>query len=283
MNQEEYRIRTLKKEEISIAIKWAEAEGWNPGLFDAESFYSADPEGFFIGELNNEPIAVISAVKYGSTFGFMGFYIVKSEFRYKGYGIRIWNHGLEYLKGRIIGLDGVPAQIENYKKFGFKLAYANCRYEGVSSGNFVNDSSIMDLDQIPFSIVEEFDRKFFPDDRTEFLSKWIKQPQSVALGIMNDGTLSGYGMIRACGVGYKIGPLFAETPEIAESLFISLKSKVKPNQPVYLDVPTINKDGIKLTEKHNMKIVFDTSRMYKGDFPELPIDKIYGVTTFELG
>lgn len=283
MEQKDYHIRTMKRDEIDIAIKWADAEGWNPGKYDAESFYSADPEGFFIGELDNEPVAVISAVKYGNSFGFMGFYIVKPGYRNKGYGIRIWNHGLEYLKGRNIGLDGVPAQIDNYKKSGFKLAYPNRRYEGLTGGSNVNDSSIVELSQIPLNLLIEYDRNFFPDDRKEFLIKWISQPESIVLGNMNNGNLNGYGMIRTCGVGYKIGPLFAESEDIAEKIFLSLKSKVKPDQPVYLDVPAINEVSIKLTEKYNMQMVFDTSRMYTGHFPDIPIDKIYGVTTFELG
>jgi hypothetical protein len=38
--------------EISTAVNWATAEGWNPGLADDACFAAADPEGFFIGELD---------------------------------------------------------------------------------------------------------------------------------------------------------------------------------------------------------------------------------------
>ncbi len=38
----ELEIRRLAKEEISLAVEWAWMEGWNPGLHDSESFYSAD-------------------------------------------------------------------------------------------------------------------------------------------------------------------------------------------------------------------------------------------------
>ncbi len=279
----DYIIRTMSRDEINTAIEWAASEGWNPGLYDADCFYETDPEGFLVGELHHKPIATISAVKYGKTFGFLGFYIVKPAYRKQGYGLSIWNVGLNRLSGRNIGLDGVVAQQDNYKKSGFQLAYRNIRYEGISDGNHPDIPGIINISQVPFNFLERYDRPLFPDTRSQFLRSWLHQPDSVALGIMQDGVLSGYGMIRVCRSGYKIGPLFADNPKLAQSLFISLKSKVEPGQLFYFDVPEINQDAVSLAEQHHMKVVFETARMYKGVCPDLSVKKIFGVTTFELG
>ncbi len=107
MQDKKYTIKTMSRKEVNIAIDWAAKEGWNPGLNDADCYFAADSTGFFIGLLDDEPIATISVIKYGESFGFLGFYIVKPEYRGKGYGIQIWNAGLKYLEGRNIGLDGV--------------------------------------------------------------------------------------------------------------------------------------------------------------------------------
>jgi GNAT superfamily N-acetyltransferase len=266
-----------------MAVDWAASEGWNPGLYDADCFYETDPEGFLVGERHHEPIAAVSAVKYGETFGFMGFYIVKPDYRGQGYGMALWNAGLERLSGRNIGIDGVVAQQENYKKTGFKIAYRNIRYEGVSGGTSPEDPAIVNLSQVPFDAVANYDRPFFPDDRRRFLASWLRQPESLSLGIMRDGRLSGYGMVRVCRAGYKIGPLFADSPKLAESLFVSLKSRGKPGPPIYLDVPERNPDAVALALNHQMKPVFETARMYTGDFPDLPLKRLFGVTSFELG
>jgi len=77
MPKNSYTIRTMTRQEVNIAIAWAAEEGWNPGLHDADCFYAADPSGFLVGLLGDEPIATISVVKYGNSFGFLGFYIVK--------------------------------------------------------------------------------------------------------------------------------------------------------------------------------------------------------------
>ncbi|NTV92659.1 MAG: GNAT family N-acetyltransferase, partial [Chlorobiaceae bacterium] len=57
----DYSIRRMTRQEIGTVVDWAAEEGWNPGLHDADCFHTADPEGFLIGLLGNEPVAAISA------------------------------------------------------------------------------------------------------------------------------------------------------------------------------------------------------------------------------
>ena len=191
MQNNSYTIRTMSRQQVDIAIQWAAAEGWNPGLHDAVCFYTADPNGFLIGLLGDEPIATISAVKYGETFGFLGLYIVKPDYRGKGYGIQIWNAGLEYLAARTIGLDGVVAQQDSYKKSGFVLAYRHVRYQGTSDGQHQVHAGVVPLSSLAFDDVYAYDKAFFPDDRMEFLKCWINQPQGIALGILQNRKLAG--------------------------------------------------------------------------------------------
>ena len=280
---DEYAIHPMQRNELDLAVEWAAREGWNPGLHDADCYYQADPTGFLIGILAGEPVASISVVKYGASFGFLGFYIVSPEARGRGYGMRIWNAGLEYLAGRNIGLDGVVDQQDNYRKSGFKLAYRNIRFEGAGGGDRPPGGRTVDLAAIPFSVLADYDRPFFPDKRTAFLKAWVRQPESHALGIEECGKLCGYGVIRRCRCGYKIGPLFADSADMAESLFVSLKSRVGHDQPVFLDVPEVNDAAVALAERHGMKAMFETARMYNLEIPDMPTERIFGVTSFEVG
>ncbi len=283
MEDRNYRIRTMNRKEVDLAIEWAAKEGWNPGIHDADCFYSSDPNGFLIGLLDDEPIASISTIKYGDSFGFLGFYIVKPEYRGKGYGTQILNAGLKCLQGRNIGLDGVIAQQDNYKQYGFRLAYRNIRYEGYGGGNLPEHSGMVRLSTLPLETIVSYDRPFFPANRTQFIKSWINQPGCNALGIVQNGQLVGYGVMRKCRSGYKIGPLFADTPELAEVLFLALKSDIKPEEPFYLDIPEVNQEAIALVDRYNMKVVFKTARMYTRENPEIPLNRFYGVTSFELG
>ncbi|GAB3378917.1 GNAT family N-acetyltransferase [Azotobacter armeniacus] len=284
MQQETYEISTMSRNEVELMIDWAAREGWNPGIHDAECFYAADPNGFLVGLLNDEPIATISAVKYGDSFGFIGLYIVKPEYRGKGYGTQLLRAATQYLEGRNIGLDGVVAQQDNYRKYGFKLAYRNVRYEGQGSAIASESTNeFANLASLPLEEVDAYDRAFFPEPRTDFLNCWINQGDCKALGIMQNGRLAGYGVLRKCRSGYKIGPLFADTPALAESLFLKLRSGLEATELFYLDVPEVNREAIELAERYAMKVVFETARMYTGPEPDIGLNRLYGVTSFELG
>ena len=283
MTQDACNVRTMSRQEIDLAVDWAAAEGWNPGLHDANCFYAADAGGFLVGLLGDEPIATISAVKYGDFFGFVGFYIVKPAYRRQGYGLQIWKAGLARLQGRVIALDGVVDQQENYKRSGFILAHRNIRYQGRSIGSAKLTPEITPLSRLTFNEVSAYDRQFFPASRQEFLKCWLSQPQGSALGWVRDGSLAGYGVLRPCRSGYKVGPLFAESAEIAEGLFLALQRDIPAGAPVFLDTPAVNAAAVDLAKRHNMTAIFETARMYAGESPDLPLDRLFGVTSFELG
>ncbi|MCF8109716.1 MAG: GNAT family N-acetyltransferase [Desulfohalobiaceae bacterium] len=284
MTEKQLTIRTMHRAELDSVLDWAAAEGWNPGLHDADCFFAADPEGFFVGLRGNEPVASISAVKYGESFGFIGFYLVKPGYRGRGYGLAVWKAAIASLQGRCIGLDGVPAQQDNYRKSDFQLAYRNIRYQGTGGGPAPEDAGLVDLSTIPFETVCRYDAALFPEDRSRFLRSWLDQPQSLAFGALNpEGRLTGYGVMRRCRSGYKMGPLFADRAQIAEALFLALKAHAAADEPVFLDIPEVNPEALALVRQQVMTPIFETARMYTGNIPELDLSRLFGVTTFELG
>ncbi|MEZ0309461.1 MAG: GNAT family N-acetyltransferase [Ramlibacter sp.] len=278
-----YQIRTMTREDLALAIEWAAAEGWNPGLHDASCFHAADPDGFLVGVLDGEPVASISVVKYGTDFGFLGLYIVKPGYRGRGLGLGVWRAGMASLAGRNVGLDGVIAQQDNYRKSGFVLAWRNVRQEGTGGGAPVTDNRVVELARVPFAQVRDYDAAFFPADRTNFLQCWIRQPGCTALGWQEAGQLQGYGVLRPCRTGYKVGPLVADNPAIAEQLLLALKARTAAADKLYLDTPESNPGALALARQHGMHAVFETARMYTQAAPPLSMGRLYGVTSFELG
>lgn len=277
-------IRPMSRPELEMGLVWAAAEGWNPGLHDADSFHAADPDGFLLGLLDGEPVGMISAVRYGQGFGFIGFYIVQPGFRGQGHGMALWRAGMARLAGRTIGLDGVVAQQDNYRQSGFVLACHNVRYQGVAVLAEAGVSPVESLADVPLDDVLRFDAAFFPDDRQAFVRRWVRQRGSTALGVRGaNGALAGYGVIRPCRSGYKVGPLLADTPAWAGQLFDALAGSVPPGTPVQLDISALNPEAVALAEARQMTPVFQTARMYAGPAPALPWDRVYGITTFELG
>src|SRR5204862_1161166 len=212
--------------EFSLAVDWAAAEGWNPGLSDAACFAIPDPQGFFVGEINGEPVATVSCVNYGDRFAFLGFYIVRSGCRGRGHGLRIWNAAIAHAGSRVIGLDGVVAQQENYKKSGFQLAYANIRYGGRVAAPPA-PRGIIALRDVPFALVEASDATVFPAPRAAFLRSWIGTQGHTGCALLRDGALSGWGVIRPCRTGSKIGPLVAGDRATAETVLSALLAQAR--------------------------------------------------------
>jgi GNAT superfamily N-acetyltransferase len=286
LNTQRYAIKTMSRMDLDLAVEWAAVEGWNPGLHDADAFFATDPDGYLVGKLDGEPIASISAVQYGSNFGFIGFYIVQPMFRGKGHGLAIWNAAMQRLEGRNIGLDGVIDQQENYRESGFNLAYRNVRHAAHASACVKSthaDTAVIALSALPFASLLDYDRAFFPDSREVFLRRWLAPPAGHALACMKGEALCGYGVIRQCRNGHKIGPLFADNAAVADTLMSALCARVPGDDQVFLDIPEVNPAAIALAERRGMSRVFETARMYTGPAPDIPLDRLFGVTTFELG
>jgi ribosomal protein S18 acetylase RimI-like enzyme len=276
------QIRNLRPEETAIAVDWAAAEGWNPGLADANCFAIPDAKGFFVGEIDGEPVATVSCVNYDDRFAFLGFYIVRSDFRDRGHGLRIWNAAIAHAGTRVIGLDGVVAQQDNYKKSGFQLAYANIRYGGIVAAPLRPPADVVALDTIPFARVEADDATVFPAPRAGFLRAWIDTSGHIGRALLRDGKLAAWGVIRPCRTGRKIGPLVADDRAAAEAIAQALLASAGDGE-VFLDVPAVNREAIALAESLGLAPVFETARMYTGPIPPLRIDRVFGVTSFELG
>ncbi|PPD44717.1 MAG: GNAT family N-acetyltransferase [Methylobacter sp.] len=279
----DFIIREMARNELDIVLGWAEQESWRPGVADADYFYPTDPHGFFIGLLGGEPIASISGIKYGDGYGFIGLYIVKPQWRGQGFGIQLWHTAMGYLQGRNIGLDGVIAQQGNYQKSGFQIAHRHVRYQGVSVHQPVPDHGIVPAGQIPFADILAYDNAFFPEPRPGFLQGWLKQQHGTALAITRQSRVSGYGVIRACHTGFRIGPLFADSPSEAQVLFNALQNTIPEHSPIFIDIPEPNADAMALVNRYAMEPIFETARMYTRQAPDIDLTRSYGVTSLELG
>ncbi len=278
-----FEVRPAHRTDVATMLDWARNEGWNPGIEDVDGFFSADPGGFFLGFEGDDPVGAISMVKYGDSFAFLGLYIVRPDHRGKGHGKAIWDAAMATVAGYTIGLDGVVAQQANYQKSGFEFAHNNLRRAGAWTGP---SRPAMQLDAPSSANLEEFvayEADLFPAPRKFFLAEWLFGGSTrKTLCCRDAGKLRGYGTIRVCAEGYKIGPLFADTSDIAEALLIGLVAEMDARQ-VILDVPQTNKAAVALAEKYGLDTVFETARMYRGEAPRLAISRVFGITTFELG
>ncbi len=271
-------IRKLSLAEVETLVDWAAGEGWNPGLYDAAAFHAADTDGFLGAFVEDKMVAGISAVDYGG-FGFIGLYICRPDMRGRGYGKAVWDAGMARLAGATIGLDGVPAQQANYRSMGFVPAYRTYRFSGrlPATASSAGVHSV-EPDLLPALIA--FDRRFFPAARLGFLKQWLARPH-IALVRAVAGGIQGYGVIRECREGFKVGPLFAVDEITAAGLLAALCAQCPGD--VHIDVPEDKASFADLLLRAGFSRGFETARMYRGPAPDVDRSGIFGISTLELG
>jgi hypothetical protein len=279
-----FEICTASPPLLQTVLDWAAAEGWNPGLQDAACFHAQDPHGFFVGVLDGRPISAVSVVNYGEDFAFLGLYIVHPDHRGQGWGWRTWTAGLAHAGTRPVGLDGVAAQQQAYQRSGFVYQHATIRYSGQPHGLNIplGATQLAAAPTVPFDSVLAYDTACFGTARPAFLRQWLHAPGHVALVLPAESGLAGYGVLRPCRDGSKIGPLFADTADKAAILFAALIARA-PAGPVAIDCAEPNAAARTLAEAYGLTPSFATARMLTGAFPPVSSERIFGVTTLELG
>lgn len=285
-NIDQLQLQKLDFNGLRILLKWAEEEGWNPGPYDADVYWATDPEGFYGYYDKGDLIAGGSIVSYNKEFGFMGFFIVSPKYRYKGIGRKLWYQRRDTLllrlnKGASIGMDGVVAMQPFYQKGGFEIAYRDIRYEkkGMQCKLDKNINPIVDED---IESIITYDKKCFGFLRPQFIIPWLKLPKNRTFKYSENGQIKGFAIVRKANTGYKICPLFADNENIAKELYKACLNSVI-GEPLYIDIPAINKGAVALIKEYEAKYIFECARMYYGKPPKIEVDKVYGVTTFELG
>lgn len=286
MNLENLQYQQLDLPGTRTLLSWALAEGWNPGPLDAEVFFNTDPNGFYGYYHNDELIAGGSIVSYSGEFGFMGLFIVKPEYRADGIGRRLWYQRRDTLLSRLnksaaIGMDGVVAMQPFYAKGGFEIAFRDERY--VRTGErFETDSHISPITAADMQEVLAFDTRCFGVQRPQFMVPWLQLPGNNIFKYVAGGSLEGFAVVRKLAEGYKIGPLFANSIPVAETLYKACLDSVH-GEKIFIDIPVCNAGAVQLVKDYKAEYVFECARMYYGTPPEMDMNNVFGITSFELG
>jgi GNAT superfamily N-acetyltransferase len=278
-------IRACSYDDLHYLETCASTEGWEPGTGDIYHFFDVDPSGFFVGLLNGSFIGCISAVRYSREYGFIGFYVVLPPFRKNGYGIQLFQRALLHLEDRNVGLDAEPDQIQNYCRSGFTAYHNHLRYRGSCTGLKVDNEFIVPLGLVDFETLKRLDAYFHPAPRDSILLWWWRNLENgQAIAFFHQNSLLGYGVIRTCQSGLRIGPLYALQPRVAKDLLSYLLGLYDGTHTVFIDVPEINHLSVDIIENvFGMTCVHSCARMYLKSSPAIEWNQVYGLSFLEVG
>lgn len=293
-------IRPLEPEQIDLVTDWARREGFAPGLGDVEIYRHTDRQGLWLGWLGHEPIGCIAGVRYNLNYGFIGLFIVMPSQRGHGYGKALWRHALDHLADlTCVGLEAAAERIDDYAGWGFRPASPTSRWQRISpavestlcAGQPCFDGQpaglqLLEGDAIPAQAVQHYDAQRELSPRPHFMADWLGHRAGTVKALIDaQGRCHGFGRIRPCllpqGEGWRIGPLLADTPALAEQLIQQLL--IRHAGVVLIDTPGANAAAEPLMRGLGFVRVGGTLRMYKGALPAVPLDDVYALACLELG
>ena len=289
-------IKPFCDSDIDFVTEISRKEGFAPGVGDLRIYQNTDKQGLWVGWLNDNPIGCIAGVRYNDNYGFLGLFLVLEKFRGKGFGLQLWKKAISHLSHLpCVGLEAAPERISDYSKWGFTISSKTTRWQWLGDGKLIenccsNDDltnfSFVEGSSIPSNAVEHFDAKRENTPRPHFLSSWLNHPAGKVIAVIDtQGECHGFGRIRPCllqsGVGWRIGPLMADSPELMKILL----KKLIDSHPglIIIDAPGLNKPASELFKDLGFVSESETFRMYRGYQPPVSMNDVYGLACLELG
>ena len=295
---ERFIVRQLSSaaEVKQIILRRAASLEWKPGALDHEGYFSLDKTGFFVGELDGQVISCMSAVKYSSDYAFLGNYIVDEPYRSRGFGLATWKAVLASLpEGCSSGLDAVEEMVKKYTKFGYSPRWKIKRMTFVASKalqcllhmQLPAGIATLPASEVPFSDLLEYDTSVHIHPRKSFLHMWISAPNSHHNGYVAIdnvcGAVLGFGVVRKAlrpEDGWRIGPLYADNPQIAKLLYRAILKNVSAENPagvVLIDTPY--GEALEVARQLPSEEHATYVRMFTEEISsKLPPRKLYGLT-----
>lgn len=307
--EDKFEIRTLTKTSTGLKKYFLDAlekEKFLPALDDIECYLACDPTSLLVGELNGKPIAIAAAFKYEEQYRHFGCYVVDKAYRGQGYGLKITAEARR--RSEPDGVETgytVPEMLENYKKMCMAVQHWPVEQHMVDVPNaltLLNDgtstnggaSLVVDIKQvgeIDVRAVCNYDTKIFGYKREKFLERLLQVSHArVALNQQNE--IVGYAAARVLykpDSGYKVGPVFGESFEIAKSLLKEIFQEImecgrSSKKTVVINFPVVvNSDANKLAKLLCGKILMKCMFVSCNGLPKSDFTKWFAVTTLDAG
>ena len=276
---------------------------WRPGLEDINLYFAFDQPSAFVGLLDGKPIGTMAIHKYNDSFCMLSGFRVEEEFRGKGYGMQLYRTALKTLPPSCnIGASSIDYMVEKYKeRSGFQEHWAVLTYDVQlpTASEILNRLPCTDLyctksiDQVDAQALFNYDTFVFGHHRHKFLETFLHARGShVRVAINKEGVIVGYTAARVAFIkeeGYRLGPLYADSPEIAQVLLKALFEDVlergmSSSTSVWLDIPVgINVEANKLMELLNGKVAFNMTFMTTNGIPKGRFNNWFAVSSVEFG
>jgi hypothetical protein len=183
----------------------------------------------------------------------------------------------------VIGLEAVPEQLGTYQRAGFTASHTTVSYQGsIPHGREQRDPRVRALEPGDMAAVVTLDALCSPHERSGLLAVWFAASATTPFVYHDRGEVTGFGVIRPSRTGHRIGPLIANTPQVALALYDALTA-AHPGEPVCLNCPEPNAAGRDLARERGLVRTSHTVRMYSQQVRRTGLARCYSIASLAWG
>jgi GNAT superfamily N-acetyltransferase len=282
---DQLRLRRADLADLPQIVELRESVGWS--VHDWALRAVLEPPHarcLVVADESDRIVAVGSGIAYGA-LGFVGNMIVDGGHRRRGIGSAILASVIEFLGGRgatRLELYATPEGRPLYAAHGFAQIGPSTMAR-MPRGITVPADGIELTDGGPDALAElvAYDTPRFGGDRRAVLGTMLDDPERPLVVARRERQIVGYGWVRPDGE--RVGPLLADTPEIATALVGEAFQRLPSTDVLSLNLPPDNRQGAARLEELGAELEPWDGRMGRG--PQVPRrdDTVYGMVVGALG
>jgi GNAT superfamily N-acetyltransferase len=281
---DELHLRVADQADLPSIAAMREAVGWGVHPWALQWVLEPAHARCLVVDDRDRIVGVGSGIAYGR-LGFVGNMIVDTGYRRRGIGSAILESVVDFLTAN------GAARLELYATENGRPLYARHGFEPTGPSTMVrvprgieSPQAVVELSDADGQTADElvaYDAPRFGGDRGMLLRRMIDDPDRPLVVGRHDGEIVGHGWVRPDGE--RVGPLVAESPEIAIALIREALDRMPDAEALTLNLPAGNRIGAARLAELGATLEPWDGRMALG--PEVPRreDTIYSNVVGALG
>jgi len=290
-------LRPMTQADIPFGLRLTSREGWNQTEADWQMLLAAG-FGFLAtyGATDTEATAeagTATIVPYGTAFSWIGMVLVDPAYRGRGVGTALLQRAIaEAMPYGCVRLDATPQGEPLYTRLGFRAEYGLLRMVRQPQVPVIADASVLNipgnavcraLDSARLVELIAFDAPIFGAARGGILGALVRNAPRYAFACHQDDALRGYCLGRSGAVCEQIGPVVADSTEIARSLLCRALGACG-DRPVIADAFAAKESWVAFLQSLGFAAQRPYTRMVLGrDCPTSMPERQYAIAGPEIG
>jgi GNAT superfamily N-acetyltransferase len=257
-------IREMTFADIPAGVRLCRASNWNQTPGDWEHFLTAAPHGALVALERSSVVGTVATLPYGP-FAWISMVLVDPAARGKGIGTLLLEQGLALVPGGSTArLDATLAGQLLYRKLGFVPEYGLARlFLDARPRREPRAPGARPLVHGDWPAIHDMDMRAFGAPRGSLLERLAAGAPEYAWVIERHDRLQGYLLGRHGHVREQLGPLVADSAEVAE-LLLEAALAAHLDRRVFIDVPDDQQTFRDRLDQLGFGIERPFLRMYRG-------------------